>query len=834
MASFGNLIRRLRGSFSSNTIASIEKEVEAEDEYIATELSPNNEVWQYSKQYSVINSEGGHKPPPSFGSPTLVWHLGIWQRFDADEAETAPNDGVLKSRFNHFDDHNTKFFDEIRQFIEHLQKRGRVLDLDGDGIPDLGFETLNYCKPAGLNPDTLEEGRRTFTHPFCVCEPQSLGFTLWWQDADAFGGPVLNEREFKPACGALRVRVQVQTHVDHVTISFFIDAAKPYGEPQIYTTESKSDEEFGRRRRRIANYLERMREICGNQINFGFVDQDRLPEQLYPRPDPAQYRDSAAYKEALAVHAANEQKAAADLLEISEYFYEGIWKDFFHSFDIKLPMRDVGHGDGHTSQSGSLHIGRQGKIFANFRGLVMSVDGITTDGAVARSAQVEQLRESLNIPQPAVPAACEANTGLGKFPVFDEEAGEPNTVLKSMWPFLRRAMPWADYRDLIGCGLFEWRALYLGAPGASGSFYANQEAPGRLHELPAGSPPEEPQGPHQEWSPMRYMIVTKGEPHREQIGRIVERINALGTMRLFALKNLGVIKNAGTHLRLLGHELDGAIHQWGVERDKIERRYRRLLDRARIEGREGAGWHRQVRNWLEWLRSLWERNISLETVVETGEHRKPKSPAILDVEHARVEELGELIRDTEQRLIQLTSALDKIGRGGAGRILYVINRSNYYCDEFERLWPTLQVGNIDGWITYGRFVERGLSPTFGLIRNTGQRLIALRERLLSITEMIQTSALIIETEATKSNTAQLSRIATNLYFVEVPLVIIAGKFFIEFLGQVFQTTAVTAVGAALIGVYIIYRYFARRRTMRQAPPQTNDNGREPPGPVARR
>jgi hypothetical protein len=26
--------------------------------------------------------------------------------------------------------------------------------------------------------------------------------------------------------------------------------------------------------------------------------------------------------------------------------------------------------------------------------------------------------------------------------------------------------------------------------------------------------------------------------------------------------------------------------------------------------------------------------------------------------------------------------LDGIGQGGAGRILYVINRSNYHCDEF--------------------------------------------------------------------------------------------------------------------------------------------------------
>jgi hypothetical protein len=138
----------------------------------------------------------------------------------------------------------------------------------------------------------------------------------------------------------------------------------------------------------------------------------------------------------------------------------------------------------------------------------------------------------------------------------------------------------------------------------------------------------------------------------------------------------------------------------------------------------------------------------------------------------RVKSLGELVKRVERHLVEIGSALDNIGNGGAGRILYVINRSKLHMEEFEKLWPTLEIGDIDGWINYGQFVHRGVLPAFRLIKSTGERLVSLRGRLQNITEMIQTSALIIETEATRSNTEILRRISSNIYLVGVPLAFI--------------------------------------------------------------
>jgi hypothetical protein len=454
----------------------------------------------------------------------------------------------------------------------------------------------------------------------------------------------------------------------------------------------------------------------------------------------------------------------------------------------------------------------------------------------------------MGVPAPNSPLEQAANTGVGTFNVFDIANGEPNTILKSWWPFMRRVTPWADYRDFIGCGLTEWRALYMSAIGTSGNFFHDQEALGRLQELPAGSWPVCEKGGALDGNlPARYLILTKGEPHREQIGRFAERINALEAMRLFSLKNLNLIKNAGLHLRLLGQQLDGILQVWGEQRQAIENQYTALIQKAQIttqdqqreednneplvglfptlydrypklrEAANKAG--KRILTAAEWLKYFDDFNVKVIKLIHDTKRNHILTPQEIDIQQSRVEHLGNLIRTVEQDLIELSAALDNIGKGGAGRMLYLINRSVYFCDEFERLWPTLEIGNIDGWINYGQFVERGLKPTFNMIRNTGDRLVSLRERLQDLTETIQTSALIIETEATRSNTAQLSRILTSLYWVELPLILIGGGMFFKFVDKLFEANKNvplseahrTAIYLAAICIYASFRYIRSRK-----------------------
>ena len=56
--------------------------------------------------------------------------------------------------------------------------------------------------------------------------------------------------------------------------------------------------------------------------------------------------------------------------------------------------------------------------------------------------------------------------------------------------------------------------------------------------------------------PIRYLLITEGRAASAPGGRIVERINAMGTMRLIALRDYSIIRDASTQIQLRGQELD--------------------------------------------------------------------------------------------------------------------------------------------------------------------------------------------------------------------------------------------------------------------------------------
>ena len=102
-----------------------------------------------------------------------------------------------------------------------------------------------------------------------------------------------------------------------------------------------------------------------------------------------------------------------------------------------------------------------------------------------------------------------------------------------------------------------------------------------------------------------------------------------------------------------------------------------------------------------------------------------------------------------------------------------LNRSAYYVSEFRILLKTLQVGNIPSWVSYQQFVRRGLTPAFDYAASVGKRLAAVRNRLLTITEMIETSALVGQSAATRHNTAVL-RNTTRLAIIFLVLYLVRG------------------------------------------------------------
>jgi hypothetical protein len=144
---------------------------------------------------------------------------------------------------------------------------------------------------------------------------------------------------------------------------------------------------------------------------------------------------------------------------------------------------------------------------------------------------------------------------------------------------------------------------------------------------------------------------------------------------------------------------------------------------------------------------------------------------VADIRHAALYEISNVV---ETDLIDISAKLDELGFGAVGGLHYRLNRSAYYVREFNTLLKTLRVNNIPTWISYEQFVRRGLAPAFDYMKRVGKRLRAVRSRLLTITEMIETSALVGQSAATRHNTAVLRR-ATMFAFLLL-LVYLAGSF----------------------------------------------------------
>ena len=130
---------------------------------------------------------------------------------------------------------------------------------------------------------------------------------------------------------------------------------------------------------------------------------------------------------------------------------------------------------------------------------------------------------------------------------------------------------------------------------------------------------------------------------------------------------------------------------------------------------------------------------------------------VADIRHSA---LYEISNEVETDLIDISSKLDELGFGAIGGLHFRLNRAAYYVREFRILLDTLQTNNIQSWISYEQFVQRGLDPAFHYMAGIGKRLRAVRERLLTTTETIETSVLVGQSAATRHNTAVLRNTTT--------------------------------------------------------------------------
>jgi hypothetical protein len=740
------------------------------------------EDFAYTKQFFTLTQKGHTRPTAEFGAPTLVWHVAFWPRMNEDPQDIKmldPETGEIKNAEAVRKDYSRQLKRVVKDFddfLVNLQARGRVPDaFDGRG-PFAPGQPLDWVK------------RSSDDEAFDDFNVEASGFTLWWAD-EAVKGPFVNmmagNKPVRPSTPYIRVRVQAEVLADYSAITFFVDAGKPWNKNPLHTLAelSRDPVSYGERRQKIFEHIENIKSICEERIegvdqttNIRFVDLPRLPE-----PSPVSGFDPTR------LHGGFKGCAPA-LKAAGDYLYKDLWEEFCRDFDFNL-----------TSIAGETD-----EIFANFRGLVMSTRGTATE---------------------TIDPARSANPGTERFRRFEHggkesgyasDATEPNAVVKAFLPFLRRIRPEADSRDWIATGLFDWRAIYLTSLGAQSEFMALDEeefdaAAGAPHSIPDGNLPQRlrrmegdpstqpetltacesfakgrelaktEQGDRP--APFRYLLLTKFEPHRKQVGRIIERINTIGTRRLYALKNWTLIEQAGKWVRVYGLQLDEVYRQWIEATKEVSNANDKelktefwdpvddLIDRIPDSDPNKAEAQKIRKDYAQFPVRAGQ---ALSEFVDALGSSKPqrwekikelvekKTKPLRDLKEKRDLCLARTNQKAEKRLIGLTSSLDELGRSTIGGLSYRISRSKFYADLFDDAVRTLRVGHIESWWSYEQFARRGMVPALRSVAAVGDRMTRLRDRLQTVKQDILQSSIANQTEATRDNTYRLEVIQREL------------------------------------------------------------------------
>jgi hypothetical protein len=386
-----------------------------------------------------------------------------------------------------------------------------------------------------------------------VPDVESIAFTIWWGDTPRSNCPE------KPPESDIRVRVQADIYPDFATVTFIIDGSKRWhAEP--YPAASDPARVEGVRRKQIFATVKAIRDACEPRVNDQIVRAgDVLPERNI------------------------DATAAEALFTASDTLYRKIWEDFGREFGISLD-RIAGDTD---------------KAFANFRGVVLSAPaephGIEPPaGTFERFARHDDpnhvypstvvkaywpfVRRSRSEADHRDWIACgvfgwralyiTALGGQSDFFAGDEAEISTAGVFAEHTPaelaeLDKRGID-ISHTDGVEAGFLPKRAILsesemperlrdeLDQIAKTATTEQREEIEalkGKLRDWPVTVEGDRP-------APYRYLFLVAGEPHRKQVGRMVDRVNWLGTMRLYAMKNWTIIRDADVHVRMYGQLLD--------------------------------------------------------------------------------------------------------------------------------------------------------------------------------------------------------------------------------------------------------------------------------------
>jgi Protein of unknown function (DUF3422) len=331
--------------------------------------------------------------------------------------------------------------------------------------------------------------------------------------------------------------------------------------------------------------------------------------------------------------------------------YTTIWDKFYEQILAAGPSR-------------KRHLG---KVFADFRGLVLARQD--------PSRKKPPVDPNLLFHPPGLPTATlhssPAGTERYRFEPFRPKPRWAE-IVDHLWRFLTVANGTLELsrQEFTACRMLGGNALYVSALGAQ--------------------PPTPPANNMR--VPLYYLVYANTHNHW-QIGRLVDQMQHLGTVRLATTVEFEELRTASYELRALEGALNSAPS-----------------GNARSEGSEDGDGQAELR---------------------------------------------ELANETREQGDQLNGAISKINREIAkanekvsGGIEYRIGRSRYYARQFFSGLRVLRIGRIEGFQPYDRFVERRVRSALSFIESLHsqmQRLWASRDALVRRAQLMESERVAVET-----------------------------------------------------------------------------------------
>src|SRR5262245_2550011 len=294
-------------------------------------------------------------------------------------------------------------------------------------------------------------------------------------------------------------------------------------------------------------------------------------------------------------------------------------------------------------------------------------------------------------------------------------------------------------RQYVACGVLGFKALLISALGS---------------ETQAVTP-----SAVEDDSKNRVLFITKAEPEPTQLARIVDRLIALEVYAAYSLWNDKALQAADKRTMLRANDLGRHIQDWTAVQAKIVENAETRHDDASRKASDSlwyGGHYRQFKRRHE-AGQFRDLEPGLLAFRKRRAYRRFVDIELYRIDDVRDAQMASVSGEMNDKLARLARDINEVG-GANVNVPFLVDRARLYSEYFNAILPTLQGGNIDTWLSYDSFGRRGRMPRQNAIERTGARIALLNRRLQAITELIQTSALIQQNNAIRSNTAKIRRV----------------------------------------------------------------------------